>query len=124
MVCSQRPVGQTVLQLRGMGPERTLVLVNGRRHVAGVAGSQSVDIGSIPAALIERVEVLTGGASAIYGADAVTGVVNFVLKENFEGFRPGLPVGSFFYGVMLRPIISAVSGAPTSMMIEATSPLP
>ena len=79
-------VGQTVLQLRGMGPERTLVLVNGRRHVAGVAGSQSVDIGSIPAALIERVEVLTGGASAIYGADAVTGVVNFVLKENFEGF--------------------------------------
>ncbi|MEM7281109.1 MAG: TonB-dependent receptor [Pseudomonadota bacterium] len=79
-------VGQNVLQLRGMGAERTLVLVNGRRHVSGVAGSQAVDIGSIPAALIERVEVLTGGASAIYGADAVTGVVNFVLKEDFEGF--------------------------------------
>jgi len=80
-------VGQSVLQLRGLGTERTLVLVNGRRHVAGVEGSQAVDVGSIPAPLIERVEVLTGGASALYGADAVTGVVNFHLKEDFEGFQ-------------------------------------
>ncbi|MEM1435793.1 MAG: TonB-dependent receptor plug domain-containing protein [Pseudomonadota bacterium] len=79
--------GQSVLQLRGLGNERTLVLVNGRRHVAGVEGSQAVDINSIPKALIERVEVLTGGASAIYGADAVTGVVNFIMKDDFEGFR-------------------------------------
>jgi outer membrane receptor protein involved in Fe transport len=78
-------VGQSVLQLRGLGPERTLVLVDGRRHVAGVEGSQSVDVGTIPEALIERVEILTGGASAIYGADAVTGVVNFILKDDFEG---------------------------------------
>ena len=78
-------VGETILQLRGLGIERTLVLVNGRRHVAGVGGSQAVDIGSIPSQLIERVEVLTGGASAIYGADAVTGVVNFIMKDNFEG---------------------------------------
>lgn len=78
-------VGQSVLQLRGLGNERTLVLVNGRRHVSGVQGSQAVDVGTIPPALIERVEVLTGGASSIYGADAVTGVVNFVLKDNFEG---------------------------------------
>jgi outer membrane receptor protein involved in Fe transport len=77
--------GQSVLQLRGLGNERTLVLVNGRRHVAGVEGSQAVDINSIPNALVERVEVLTGGASAIYGADAVTGVVNFILKDDFEG---------------------------------------
>ena len=86
-------VGQQVLQFRGLGVERTLVLVNGRRHVAGVEGSQSVDIGSIPPALIERVEVLTGGASAIYGADAVTGVVNFVLKEDFEGLDVDVQTG-------------------------------
>ena len=80
-------VGQSVLQLRGMGAERTLVLVDGRRHVSGVAGSQSVDIGSIPSSLVERVEVLTGGASSIYGADAVTGVVNFILKDDYEGME-------------------------------------
>ena len=80
-------VGETILQLRSLGVERTLVLVNGRRHVAGVGGSQAVDIGSIPQQLIERVEVLTGGASAVYGADAVTGVVNFLLKDDFEGLN-------------------------------------
>ncbi len=80
-------IGETILQLRGLGVERTLVLVNGRRHVAGVGGSQAVDIGSIPQQLIERVEVLTGGASAIYGADAVTGVVNFIMKDDFEGLN-------------------------------------
>ncbi|MEX2122997.1 MAG: TonB-dependent receptor [Woeseia sp.] len=80
-------VGESLLQLRGMGAERTLVLVNGRRHVSGVQGTQSVDINSIPTALVERVEVLTGGASAVYGADAVTGVVNFIMKDDFEGFE-------------------------------------
>ena len=73
------------LDLRGMGVDRTLVLVNGRRHVAGIPGSAAVDVSSIPVSLIERVEVLTGGASAVYGSDAVTGVVNFVLKDNFIG---------------------------------------
>jgi outer membrane receptor protein involved in Fe transport len=68
-----------------LGPERTLVLVNGRRHIAGQAGSAAVDISTIPQELIERVEVVTGGASAVYGADAVAGVVNFILKDNFEG---------------------------------------
>ncbi len=77
--------GAAVLQLRGLGNERTLTLVDGRRHVGGVQGSSAVDVGSIPNALIERVEVLTGGASAVYGADAVAGVVNFVLKDDFEG---------------------------------------
>ncbi|MEO0423260.1 MAG: TonB-dependent receptor [Pseudomonadota bacterium] len=79
--------GGNVLNLRGLGIDRTLTLVNGRRHVGGVQGSSAVDIGSIPAQLVERVEVLTGGASAVYGADAVTGVVNFILKDDFEGFR-------------------------------------
>lgn len=86
-------VGQSILNLRGLGSNRTLVLVNGRRHVSGVAGEQAVDINSIPTPLIERVEVLTGGASSIYGADAVTGVVNFVLKEDFEGVQANVQTG-------------------------------
>lgn len=73
------------LNLRNLGTNRTLVLVNGRRHVSAIQGSADVDTGTIPIALIERVETLTGGSSAIYGADAVSGVVNFVLKEDFEG---------------------------------------
>ncbi|GMN02130.1 TonB-dependent receptor domain-containing protein [Erythrobacter sp. MTPC3] len=86
-------VGQSILNLRGLGANRTLVLVNGRRHVSGVAGEQAVDINSIPTALIERVETLTGGASSLYGADAVTGVVNFVLREDFEGLEGNVQSG-------------------------------
>ena len=86
-------VGQSILNLRGLGANRTLVLVNGRRHVSGVAGEQAVDVNSIPTALIERVETLTGGASSIYGADAVTGVVNFILKDDFEGLEGNLQGG-------------------------------
>lgn len=78
--------GRNTLNLRGLGSNRTLVLVDGRRHVGGVQGSAAVDVGSIPMRLVERVEVLTGGASAVYGADAVTGVVNFILKDRYEGF--------------------------------------
>ncbi len=78
--------GQATLNLRQLGSNRTLVLVDGYRHVSGVAGAQTVDVATIPRALIDRVDVLTGGASAIYGADAVTGVVNYVLNKNFEGF--------------------------------------
>ncbi|MFD1950390.1 TonB-dependent receptor domain-containing protein [Sphingomonas arantia] len=78
-------VGQATLDLRGLGANRTLVLVNGRRHVSGVTGTQAVDIATIPSQLIDSVEVLTGGASAVYGADAVTGVVNFKLKDDYDG---------------------------------------
>ena len=78
-------VGQATLNLRQLGANRTLVLIDGFRHVSGVAGSQTVDVSTIPNALIERVDVLTGGASAVYGADAVTGVVNHVLKRDFTG---------------------------------------
>ncbi|MEM1263211.1 MAG: TonB-dependent receptor [Pseudomonadota bacterium] len=89
--------GLSALDLRGMGANRTLVLVNGRRHVSGVANSASVDVASIPAALIDRVEVLTGGGSSIYGADAVSGVVNYILKDDFEGVdvrsNASLPTG-------------------------------
>ncbi len=77
--------GLNLLDLRGLGTNRTLVLVNGRRHVASSPGTASVDINAIPVALVERTEVLTGGASAVYGADGVSGVVNFILKDDFEG---------------------------------------
>lgn len=85
--------GANQLNLRGLGGERTLTLVNGRRHVAGFRGTSAVDISSIPRALVESVEVTTGGASAIYGADAVTGVVNFILKDDFEGLRVDAQTG-------------------------------
>ena len=77
--------GLNELNLRNLGTNRTLVLVNGRRHVAGEPNSAAVDINSIPTDLVERVDVLTGGASAVYGADGVSGVVNFILKRDFEG---------------------------------------
>jgi iron complex outermembrane receptor protein len=78
-------VGLNLLDLRHLGVDRTLVLVDGRRHVAGLAGSAAVDIDAIPTDLLDAVDVLTGGASAIYGADGVSGVVNFRLKKDFEG---------------------------------------
>ncbi len=78
-------VGLNLLDLRGLGLDRTLVLVNGRRHVAAFPGTSAVDVNSIPTDLVERVEILTGGASAVYGADGVSGVVNFILKDNFNG---------------------------------------
>jgi outer membrane receptor protein involved in Fe transport len=77
--------GLNQLDLRGLGPNRTLVLVDGRRHVAGSVESAAVDINAIPTDLIERVDVLTAGASAVYGADGVSGVVNFILKRDFDG---------------------------------------
>ncbi|MGI1945185.1 TonB-dependent receptor domain-containing protein [Shewanella glacialipiscicola] len=77
--------GLNLLDLRSMGTDRTLVLVNGKRHVASSAGTASVDINTIPSVWVDKVEVITGGASAIYGADAVTGVVNFILKKDIEG---------------------------------------
>ncbi|MFC4347969.1 TonB-dependent receptor domain-containing protein [Kordiimonas lipolytica] len=77
--------GTNFLNLRGLGIDRTLVLVNGRRHVGSRPGSAAVDTNTIPSALVDRIEVITGGASAVYGADAVSGVVNLILKDDFEG---------------------------------------
>ena len=79
--------GTATLNLRGLGSERTLVLVNGRRLVPGDPFSSAADINMIPAAIIDRVDVLTGGASSVYGADAVAGVVNFIMDTDFEGVR-------------------------------------
>ena len=76
--------GTATVNLRGLGSNRTLVLINGSRALPSSQGG-AVDINSIPTAMIEKVEVLTGGASAVYGSDAVAGVVNFILKDDFEG---------------------------------------
>ena len=73
--------GTASIDLRGLGANRTLVLMNGRRFPPGGVSAQAVDVNQIPSALIERVEVLTGGASATYGADAVAGVVNFIMRR-------------------------------------------
>jgi outer membrane receptor protein involved in Fe transport len=79
--------GLNLLDLRGLGTGRTLVLVNGRRHVTSQPGATTVDINTIPIDLLERVDIVTGGNSAIYGSDAVSGVVNFILRRDFEGIR-------------------------------------
>ncbi|WP_262693020.1 TonB-dependent receptor plug domain-containing protein [Kordiimonas aestuarii] len=86
--------GTATLDLRGMGTVRTLVLVNGRRLQPGGL-SNAPDINQIPASLVERAEVITGGASATYGADAVAGVVNFVMKDDFEGIEISAGISGF-----------------------------
>ena len=83
-VGATRTPGQATLSLRGLGPNRNLVLLDGRRAMPINAG-MSVSIHTIPAAAIARVETITGGASSVYGADAVAGVVNFITKRDFEG---------------------------------------
>lgn len=88
--------GVLTANLRGLGSTRTLVLVNGRRFIPANADG-SVDLATIPDALIERVEIITGGASAVYGSDAIAGAVNFILKDDFEGFET-----SYLYGQTFR----------------------
>lgn len=84
---SNGSTGTATIDLRGLGDKRTLVLVDGHRLVPGDPGLPVPDINMIPPALIDRVEVLTGGASAVYGSDAVAGVVNFIMKHNYEGLQ-------------------------------------
>ena len=89
--------GTATVNLRGLGSNRTLVLINGRRLGPGDPGSTTFasDINMVPTALVERVELLTGGASSVYGADAVGGVVNFIINRKFEGVKVG--AGYSFY---------------------------
>lgn len=79
--------GIATVNLRNLGSARTLVLVNGRRFVAGLPGTSVVDLNTIPTDLIKDVQVVTGGASAVYGSEAIAGVVNFILDDKFEGIR-------------------------------------
>ena len=90
-------VGVATVDLRNLGTSRTLVLVNGRRFISGVPGESAVDMNTIPTDFIERVELLTGGASAAYGSDAVAGVVNIILKRNFNGVLVDASLGQSDY---------------------------
>ncbi|MFC3032772.1 TonB-dependent receptor domain-containing protein [Pseudoalteromonas fenneropenaei] len=85
--------GMSTQDLRGQGTKRTLTLVNGRRHVGSIPGESTVDMSSIPTGLIERIEILTGGASSIYGADAVAGVVNIITKKDYVGSSLNVSTG-------------------------------
>ena len=83
----------SLISLRGLGSARTLVLVNGRR-TAPAGGSTAIDISTIPIVAIERIEVLRDGASAVYGSDAIAGVINFILRKNFSGREISATVGA------------------------------
>lgn len=86
--------GLSILDLRGQGTARTLVLQNGIRHVSSQPGAQTVDVSTIPIDLIERVDIVTGGNSSVYGSDAIAGVVNFVLKRDFQGITGRVQAGT------------------------------
>ena len=92
---SNGATGTATVNLRGLGSVRTLVLINGRRLMPGDVTSSAADLNFVPASMVKRVDVLTGGASATYGADAVAGVVNFVIDTNYEGFKIDANYGLF-----------------------------
>ena len=90
--------GETQVDLRNLGSKRTLVLVNGKRWVGGTGLGGSVDLNTIPSAAVERIEVLKDGASTIYGSDAIAGVVNVILRQNFEGAEANAYIGQYDKG--------------------------
>jgi outer membrane receptor protein involved in Fe transport len=104
--------GLNLLDLRGLGTQRTLVLVNGRRHVGGdiLNNAVSPDVNTFPSDLIERVDIVTGGNSAVYGSDAIAGVVNFVLKKNFTGVQVRGQGGVSTYGDAGNYFVSGLAG--------------
>jgi len=102
--------GLNQLNLRNLGINRTLTLVDGRRHVAAEASNAAVDINSIPTDLIQRVDVLTGAVGAVYGADGVTGVANFILKRDFQGIAARAQMGVSQYGDGATRFVSLLAG--------------
>lgn len=104
--------GLNLLDLRNLGTQRTLVLVNGRRHVASdiLNAGVSVDVNTIPTDLIERADIVTGGNSAVYGSDAIAGVVNFILKDKFDGLQVRGQGGLSSYGDAGAQFASVLAG--------------
>ena len=104
--------GLNLLDLRGLGTSRTLVLVNGRRHVSSeiINNGNSPDINTFPTDLIEKIDIVSGGNSAVYGSDAIAGVVNFILKENYDGLDLHGQTGISKYGDAGNQYLSAVAG--------------
>src|SRR4051812_37393146 len=97
------------LNLRNFGTQRTLVLLDGHR-AASSNGDGSVDIDTLPQMLVSRIDIVTGGASAVYGSDAVTGVVNFVLDKKFTGFKTDINSGISTYGDAMSTNLGAAGG--------------
>jgi iron complex outermembrane receptor protein len=106
---SSEPIGASNADLRGLGTQRTLVLIDGRR-VGFTDPAGTIDTNIVPVALISSVEIVTGGASAAYGSDAVAGVVNFVLNKNLQGLRLDASYGQTIYDDHHRPSISGAYG--------------
>lgn len=106
---SSEPVGQNVADLRALGGARTLLLLDGRR-LAATSPFGGVDTNIFPLSLISGVEVVTGGASAAYGSDAVAGVINFSLEKKLEGLKVDASYGISDYSDFKRPVISAAAG--------------
>ena len=102
--------GVSTINLRNMGDKRTLVLINGRRVASGVGGTSTVDVNNIPTDLIKNVDVLTGGASAAYGSEAIAGVVNFTLKDDFEGVGLRAQTGLTSEGDRKQNLVSLTFG--------------
>jgi outer membrane receptor protein involved in Fe transport len=102
-------VGITTASLRGLGPNRNLVLIDGQRG-APVNGELVIDLSTIPTAMIDHVEAITGGASAVYGADAIGGVVNFIMKKNFHGLDVDAQYGINQTGDGKQFQVSAIMG--------------
>jgi outer membrane receptor protein involved in Fe transport len=107
---SDNVVRGTGINLRGLGVGSTLVLLNGRRLALGGATSSFVDVSSIPLAAVARVEVLTDGASAIYGSDAVGGVVNFIMRDDYEGAESQAHYGAVTTGPLQETDVSQLLG--------------
>ena len=110
------PTGTATVDLRGFGAFRTLVLMDGRRVNPGDPINPGADINSIPASLIKRVEVLTGGAASVYGSDAIAGVVNFIMDDKFNGFKVDAQYSANQYNNNNRAIqaVNAASGVPSN----------
>ncbi len=106
---SSEPVGQNQIDLRALGSARTLVLLDGRR-MAATSPFGGIDSNVFPLALINNVEVVTGGASAAYGSDAVAGVINFGLQKDFTGLKLDASYGVSKYSDFRRPVISGAAG--------------
>ena len=107
--------GSTRVSLRGLGTQRTLVLLNGRRMVpSGLGADSSVDLSVLPSAMIERIEVLKDGASAIYGSDAIGGVVNVITRKDWSGTEASLYTGETSHGDGFTYDASIVTGATSS----------
>ncbi len=136
---STQNAGLSTINLRGLGGDRTLVLINGRRAISNSGNGERVSLDTIPSGFVKKVEITTGGASAIYGADAIAGVANILLRDNFDGIKAGyrygkadasgeqentidLTVGKNFAGERGNIMLGVTYDDETAVFADATRP--